>query len=91
MAKKRYIQSKDKKPLDGKLEENMEKNEYLLTEEFVEFSKKISQIFEDKKIKKLELKTFYEKVQLELKALEEEAKTLELAFEEFKKSKEQVF
>ncbi len=88
MAKKRYIQSKDKKPLDGKLEENMEKNEYLLTEEFVEFSKKISQIFEDKKIKKLELKTFYERVQLELKALEEEAKTLELAFEEFKKSKE---
>lgn len=65
--------------------------DYLLTEEFVAFSKKISQIFEDKKAKKLELKNFYEKIQLELKSLEEEAKKAEKEFEEFKKKhKEEV-
>lgn len=63
---------------------NMEKNDYLLTDEFVAFSQKISQIFEAKKAKKLELKNFYEKIQNEIKTLEEEAKTAEAEFEAFK-------
>lgn len=62
----------------------MEKTDYLLTEEFVEFSQKIAKIFEAKKAKKLELKTFYEKVQGEIKSLEEEAKKAEQDFEAFK-------
>lgn len=62
----------------------MEKVDYLLTEEFVEFSQKISRIFEAKKAKKLELKNFYEKVQSDLKALEDEAKQAEQDFESFK-------
>jgi hypothetical protein len=62
----------------------MEKNDYLLTEEFVAFSQKIAQIFEAKKAKKLELKNFYEKVQNEIKALEDEAKLVETEFEAFK-------
>jgi len=62
----------------------MEKNDYLLTEEFIAFSQRIAQIFEAKKAKKLELKTFYEKVQNEIKDLEDEAKTIEAEFEAFK-------
>jgi prefoldin subunit 5 len=62
----------------------MEKLDYLLTEEFVEFSQKIAKIFEAKKAKKLELKTFYEKIQNELKTLEDEAKQAEQDFEAFK-------
>lgn len=61
-----------------------EKNDYLLTDEFVAFSQKIAQIFEAKKAKKLELKNFYEKIQSELKFLEEEAKAAESEFELFK-------
>jgi len=66
------------------MEKKAEKNEYLLTEEFVEFSQKIARIFEAKKTKKLELKTFYEKIQNELKVLEDEAKQAEQEFESFK-------
>lgn len=62
----------------------MDKSEYLLTEEFVTFSKRIAEIFEAKKSKKLELKNFYEKIQSDLKALEEEAKEAEVEFENFK-------
>ena len=62
----------------------MEKNDYLLTDEFVAFSQKIAHIFETKKAKKLELKNFYEKIQNEIKVLEEEAKNAETEFEEFK-------
>lgn len=61
-----------------------EKMDYLLSEEFVEFSQKISKIFEKKKAKKLELKNFYDQIQLDLKNLEEEAKKLEQEFEAFK-------
>jgi len=66
------------------MEKNMEKNDYLLTDEFVAFSQKIAQIFEAKKAKKLELKNFYEKIQNEIKVLEEEAKAAEADFESFK-------
>lgn len=62
----------------------MEKNDYLLTDEFIAFSQKIAQIFEAKKAKKLELKNFYEKIQNEIKVLEEEAKAAEADFESFK-------
>jgi len=68
----------------NEMEKKAEKNEYLLTEEFVEFSQKIARIFEAKKTKKLELKTFYEKIQNELKVLEDEAKQAEQEFESFK-------
>jgi len=66
------------------MEKKSEKNDYLLTEEFVEFSQKIASIFEAKKAKKLELKTFYERIQNELKVLEDEAKQAEQDFESFK-------
>lgn len=66
------------------MEKNMEKNDYLLTDEFIAFSQKIAQIFEAKKAKKLELKNFYEKIQNEIKVLEEEAKAAEADFESFK-------
>jgi len=69
------------------MEKNMEKNDYLLTDEFVAFSQKIAQILELKKAKKLELKTFYENVQNDLKNLEEQARVAEAEFEEFKQSK----
>ena len=66
----------------------MENKDYLLTDEFVAFSQKISKIYEDKKNKKLELKNFYEKIQTELKDLEDAAKTAEAEFEAFKQGKE---
>jgi hypothetical protein len=72
------------------MEKKTEKNEYLLTEEFVEFSQKIAKIFESKKAKKLELKTFYEKIQNELKVLEDEAKQAEQDFEAFKQKQEEA-
>lgn len=62
----------------------MEKIDYLLTGEFVEFSQKIAKIFEAKRAYKLELKTFYEKIQGEIKALEDDAKKAEQEFEAFK-------
>jgi len=66
----------------------MENKDYLLTDEFVAFSQKISKIYEDKKNKKLELKNFYEKIQTELKDLEDAAKAAESEFEAFKQGKE---
>ena len=53
----------------------------LLSEEFIAFSKKIEQIFEQKKAKKLELKAFYEKINADLKALDEEAAAAKADFE----------
>ena len=40
-----------------------EETNWLLTDEFVQFSAKISAIHEKKKTKKAELKAFYDKVQ----------------------------
>ena len=53
----------------------------LLSEEFIAFSKKIEQIFEQKKAKKMELKAFYEKINADLKALDEEAAAAKADFE----------
>lgn len=65
----------------------MEELNWLLTEEFLTFSKKIEKIIEEKKAKKVELKAFYDKINLELKALDEEATSVQVEFENFKKSK----
>jgi transcription antitermination factor NusG len=61
---------------------------WLLTDEFVAFSAKIKSIHERKKAKKAELKVFFDKIQVEIKALEEEAKDAEDDFQKWKKSEE---
>ncbi len=66
----------------------MEKFNWLLTDEFVEFSKKIAKIHDEKKAKKQELKEFYEKIQIDFGILEAQAIEAEEAFEAWKKAKE---
>lgn len=61
---------------------------WLLTDEFVAFSAKIKSIHERKKAKKAELKVFFDKIQVDIKALEEEAKDAEDEFQKWKKSEE---
>jgi len=61
---------------------------WLLTDEFVAFSAKIKDIHERKKTKKSELKAFYDKIQVDIKALEEEAKDAEDEFQNWKKGQE---
>jgi hypothetical protein len=63
---------------------------WLLTDEFVAFSAKIKDIHERKKTKKAELKAFYDKIQLDIKALEEEAKDAEDEFQKWKVGQEKV-
>lgn len=62
---------------------------WLLTDEFVAFSAKIAAIHEKKKAKKQELKEFYEKVQVELKAFDSQAKDAEDEFQSWKKAQEE--
>lgn len=62
-----------------------EEMNYLLTDEFMTFSTKIKDIYEKKKVKKQELKDFYDKVQVDLKALDSQAKELEDEFQAWKK------
>jgi hypothetical protein len=57
---------------------------YLLTDEFLDFANKIKAVHEEKKAKKAELKSFYEKIQNELKALDAKAKALEEEFNAWK-------
>lgn len=66
----------------------MEEFNWLLTDEFVAFSTRIARIHEEKKIKKQELKEFYEKIQADLKVLDSEAKDEEEIFQNWKKSQE---
>lgn len=66
----------------------MEEMNWLLTDEFVAFSAKIKDIHERKKTKKAELKAFYDKIQLDIKALEEEAKDAEDEFQKWKVGQE---
>lgn len=66
----------------------MEEVNWLLTDEFIEFSKKIATIHEAKKIKKQELKEFYDKIQVDFKELDAQAAAAEKEFETWKKSKE---
>lgn len=63
---------------------------WLLTDEFVAFSVKIKDIHERKKSKKAELKAFYDKVQADIKALEEEAKDAEDEFQKWKNGQEET-
>ena len=63
----------------------MENVNVLLSDEFIAFSNKIAHIHAEKKRKKQELKAFYDKVQLELAALDDQAKAEYLQFEEWKK------
>jgi hypothetical protein len=57
----------------------------LLSDEFIAFSNKIAAIHNEKKKKKQELKAFYDKIQLELAALDDQAKATALEFDEWKK------
>lgn len=60
--------------------------DYLLSENFIEFSKNIADIFSEKKKKKEYLKQTYEKIQQEIKELDNKAKKLNLEFESWKSS-----
>jgi len=64
----------------------MEPVEFLLSDSFVEFSKKIVEIAEQKKRLKAEFKVVYDKFQSDLKELENAAMTIQNEFEEWKKS-----
>lgn len=57
---------------------------WLLTDEFVTFSNKIKEIVDLKKAKKAEMKSFYEKIQNDLKKLDEDANLAREEFETFK-------
>lgn len=59
---------------------------WLLTDEFIAFSVKIKDILDEKKAKKAALKIFYDKIQTEIKALEEKAKDAEDEFQKWKTS-----
>lgn len=58
----------------------------LLTDEFVVFSQKVSEIHIEKKKMKQELKDVYEKINAKMKELDLEAKSLNENFEKWKNS-----
>lgn len=58
----------------------------LLSENFIEFSKNIADIYSEKKKKKEYLKQIYEKTQFEIKELDNKAKKLNSDFESWKNS-----
>lgn len=58
----------------------------LLTDEFVVFSQKVSEIHVEKKKMKQELKDVYEKINTKMKELDLEAKLLNENFEKWKNS-----
>ena len=58
---------------------------WLLTDEFVEFSSKISELHLEKKRKKAELKEIYERTTSEIKELDKKANLLNQEFESWKK------
>jgi uncharacterized protein Yka (UPF0111/DUF47 family) len=61
------------------------KLDYLLSDEFVQFSQKIARLVEAKKALKKELKEFYEGIQAKIAVLENEAKALEAEFDAWKR------
>lgn len=70
-----------------KKKDEVDKNlEFLLTDNFQEFSAKIAEIHNEKKKKKETLKQVYEKTQQELKQLDNQAKSIYEEFEQWKKS-----
>ena len=62
----------------------------LLTDEFVAFSQKVSEIHIEKKKMKQELKDVYEKIKAKMKELDMEAKLLNENFEKWKNSFDKV-
>jgi len=62
----------------------------LLTDEFVAFSQKVSEIHIEKKKMKQELKDVYEKINAKMKELDMEAKSLNENFEKWKNSFDKV-
>jgi predicted nucleic acid-binding Zn-ribbon protein len=62
----------------------MESLEILLSDEFVAFSTKIKEIFANKKAKQEELRKVYDSYKAEFKALDDEAKELQVEFEAWK-------
>jgi len=60
--------------------------DWLLSEEFVSFSQKVSDIYGEKKKIKQELKDYYDKSQAKLKELEQQAQVLQEEFEKWKKT-----
>lgn len=58
----------------------------LLSDEFVAFSQKVSEIHQEKKKMKQELKEMYEKIQTKIKELDAQAKSLADNFDKWKKS-----
>lgn len=69
----------------------MERNmNWLLSDEFVTFSQKVSEIHNKKKALKAELKEFYDKVSSQIKSLDKEANALNEEFENWKNSYEKT-
>lgn len=68
-----------------KKDESDRQIEFLLTDNFQEFSAKISEIHSEKKKKKEYLKQVYEKTQQEIKQLDNQAKNVYEEFEQWKK------
>jgi hypothetical protein len=60
--------------------------EFILTDNFQEFSEKIAEIHNEMKKRKEALKQAYEKTQQELKQLDNQAKNIYEEFEQWKKS-----
>lgn len=59
--------------------------DWLLSDEFVTFSQRVSEIHNEKKQIKQQLKEYYEKTQVKLKELESQAQALSDEFEKWKK------
>lgn len=76
----------DMSDLPKKKDEVDKQIEFLLTDNFQEFSEKIAEIHIEKKKRKEALKQVYEKTQQELKQLDNQAKNIYEEFEQWKKS-----
>lgn len=58
--------------------------DFILTDQFIEFSQKVKEIHEAKKAKQVEFKALYEKFQAESAAFDNQAKELQTEFEGWK-------
>lgn len=66
----------------------MECVDFLLTDEFIEFSKKIEGLAAKKKELKVQLKEYYDGINVQIKDLENQAKVAQQEFEDWKQSKQ---
>lgn len=62
--------------------------DWLLTDEFVEFSQKIAKIHAEKKELKQQIQEVYKELQTKLKILDDQAIALQEEFEKWKSSKQ---